>query len=323
MVKAIYKEYPQQQHLNIVGTNWHQSNNSFECEGINNFCWLKEDVHGDFFIEIKMKIHKLDKSAASIAFGPNSNFGFSGGERVAFIEGPMFESNSAVHLSDVVFREGEKFTLTIQRKGLKVSFRLNGRKIMRGRFSSDNIGKIGLRPWRSQMFVYKFSYQTCAHVVTKGYLHTENSQIRGAPWKQEGEWLVGEGPHNLLVFKEPLRSGFKVKATLMIHKIEKSAVSLCFPNYDSNLGFRGINDQMFVEGKLFNTSQPISFNPGFTIQNGQKFQLVVSLEGNKFCVWIDDKKLFKTTINSNIPLEFSFRPMRAQLRIKSMKVVLL
>lgn len=111
---------------------------------------------GDFLIEGEIGLERLGDTAASLEFGAD-RFGFDGREGRFFLEGETFGDARFFDRSSERIREGVPFPFRLERKRGWLTAEVGGARIFQipddpGRA----VGKVGLRPLRNGIRVYRF-----------------------------------------------------------------------------------------------------------------------------------------------------------------------
>ncbi len=141
-----------------LGKAWVTEGEVLVCGGTGNFLVADQQIGpGDFEIRVDLTIENLTNSAASVVFGMTSNFGFEGATGGTFVQGPLFGSTTTGVGKNCWFPEGKRFLVEIERKGSRLTVRRDGELVwQKDDFTTDAIGSLGLRPWRSTMRVHAF-----------------------------------------------------------------------------------------------------------------------------------------------------------------------
>jgi len=114
---------------------------------------------GDFQVTAELTILNLAKSAASFVLGGKDHFGFEGGTGRMFMEGPRFDNQmNSVDALEPRVQEGKPFKFEVTRTGSALTFSIDGEKIHKiDDFTTDAVGEIAFRPWRSTMRIHRFA----------------------------------------------------------------------------------------------------------------------------------------------------------------------
>lgn len=146
--------------VDFLGKAWVEKDGALVCGGTENFLVADRQIGpGDFQIRIDLTIESLAGSAASVFFGMTSHFGFEGASGGTFVQGPLFGSTTTgLGENAGRFPEGKRFLVEIERKGSQLTVRRDGELVwQKDDFTTNAIGPVGLRPWRSTMRVHRFS----------------------------------------------------------------------------------------------------------------------------------------------------------------------
>jgi sialidase-1 len=144
--------------VHCLGKAWVTEGEASVCGGTGNFLVADQQIGpGDFRIRGDLTIENLTNSAASVFLGMTSHFGFEGASGGTFIQGPLFGSTTTGIGKNRWFPEGKRFLVEIERKGSRLTVRRDGELVwQKDDFTTDAIGPVGLRPWRSTMRVHAF-----------------------------------------------------------------------------------------------------------------------------------------------------------------------
>jgi len=112
---------------------------------------------GDVEVYIRMAIDGLEGSAASFVIDDQNHFGFEGGNKRMFLQGPLFSGVKIDRDAPESIRDGKTFLFSALRKGEHLTFKINDEVILVVTDKRSQFGAVALRPWRSTMRVYDFS----------------------------------------------------------------------------------------------------------------------------------------------------------------------
>ena len=114
---------------------------------------------GDFHVTAELTIVNLAKSAASFVLGGNDHFGFEGATGRMFMGGPRLGNQTKfVHALEPRVQEGKPFEFEVTRTGSTLTFSIDGEEVHKIEdFTTDAVGEVAFRPWRSTMRIHRFS----------------------------------------------------------------------------------------------------------------------------------------------------------------------
>ena len=114
---------------------------------------------GDFHVAAELTIVNLAKSAASFVLGGKDHFGFEGSTGRMFMGGPRFGNQTKLIESlEPRVQEGKPFKFEVARIGSTLTFSVDGEELHKiEKFTTDAVGEIAFRPWRSTMRIHQFS----------------------------------------------------------------------------------------------------------------------------------------------------------------------
>ncbi|MBG89482.1 MAG: hypothetical protein CMO80_21660 [Verrucomicrobiales bacterium] len=112
----------------------------------------------DFTVRARLMLEQLNGSAAAFVFG-DDKFGFEGGHRRMFLQGPRFTSGPTIGEPMDFITPGKPFEFVAARKGNVLTFVIDGKEVFRTPYDVTDIRAIGLRPWRTTMRIYDFSIE--------------------------------------------------------------------------------------------------------------------------------------------------------------------
>jgi len=140
------------------GAKWVSHDGALTCSGTDNFLYAKKAAGtGDVRVRAVLSIANLEGSAASIALGGSSHFGFSGATGGPFVQGSLLGGKTRFIAEGKPFaREGVPFALEIVRSGPRLTFVVDGKTVLTQDVGDKPLGTIGLRPWRATMKVEQF-----------------------------------------------------------------------------------------------------------------------------------------------------------------------
>lgn len=140
------------------GAAWETSADGLTAQGTGRFLYAAKSVSaGDFQIKARLKLERLEGTAASFEIG-ESHFGFDGRGGSLFAEGPLFGSAAKnVGKAGALIKPGAWFEFEVLRAGAVTRFLLDGREIHRLDGWTGPAGRVGFRPWRNRLTLRSFA----------------------------------------------------------------------------------------------------------------------------------------------------------------------
>jgi len=112
---------------------------------------------GDFEVRMRLTLERRDATAAAFQLG-QSYFGFDGGGRSLYLNGPLFGGSVTILGSaDPYLSDGRPFDFVARREGEMLRFSIDGELAYERRVGEDEIGRFGLLPHRATMRIHRFS----------------------------------------------------------------------------------------------------------------------------------------------------------------------
>lgn len=145
--------------VRVEGRAWVVGRGYLEGRGTGNYLWAAKSLGpGDFRISAELEIRDLTRSAATVALGDESHFGFEGGHGRLFVEGPLFGAKRPkLPESSAALSAGKRFQFQAARRGEELTVSIDGHELLRAKIGAEALGPFGLRPWRSTMRVYRLA----------------------------------------------------------------------------------------------------------------------------------------------------------------------
>ncbi|MCA9265310.1 MAG: exo-alpha-sialidase [Planctomycetales bacterium] len=141
-------------HVAFVGDDWQTVDGALVGSGEGNFLEATEQLGpGDFTVQLRLSISRLRRSAASFEIN-GSRLGFEGGSGEMFTEGDLLGRQS---LGKPVIAADEPFTLVASRRDDTLRIEVGDQTVVTANLPSSSTVKVGLRPWRSTMWVAQFT----------------------------------------------------------------------------------------------------------------------------------------------------------------------
>ena len=152
--------------VKFLGKEWLQKDGVLEGAGggknVGRLLAAKFIEAGDFHIQARLAILKLDNSAASLRMGFSdvAIFGFEGGHGQMYVAGRFFgadpESGKLGDPSQYI-QDGKPFTVEVIREGDQLRILIDGKEVRKQTVSAGRIGPLGFVPIRSTMRIEDFS----------------------------------------------------------------------------------------------------------------------------------------------------------------------
>ena len=143
--------------ITYEGDAWDALADGLTAQGTGRFLYAAKSVSaGDFRIQARLKLEKLEGTAASFEIG-ESHFGFDGRGGSLFAEGPLFGSAAKnVGKAGTLIKPGAWFDFEVCRAGAVTRFQIDGREIHRLDGWNAPTDRIGIRPWRNRLTLQRF-----------------------------------------------------------------------------------------------------------------------------------------------------------------------
>jgi sialidase-1 len=155
--EAVFVEKGSARNVHEIGKAWIGGPGYLECAGTNNYLRAgKKLLGGPFRVKVRLGLDRLESTAASFVLN-NDHFGFDGGEKRFFLEGPLFGKTHFIGNAGEWITPGVPFDFEAVLEGSNLAFRINGKEITVLPYRQAPSTLISLRPWRASMRVYAFS----------------------------------------------------------------------------------------------------------------------------------------------------------------------
>jgi sialidase-1 len=139
------------------GGEWETVADGLAAEGTGRFLYATKTVGtGDFQIQARLKLDRLEGTAASFVIG-ESHLGFDGRSGTLFVEGPVFDGAARTigRASDFI-KPDTWIAFEARRDGAVTCFLIDGREIHRLDGWTGAAGRVGFRPWRNRLVLQSF-----------------------------------------------------------------------------------------------------------------------------------------------------------------------
>jgi hypothetical protein len=325
----------------IVGGDWEQADGFISQQGTGQYLWAYPVIGpGDFHVTVELKLHEMfndEGRGAAATFSINdmlqddgtngSNFGFVGGGGELFTEGNFFLD--FVDMGETPVQEDTLLTLDFIREGDIYRFLLDGEVVLSVPIAEEEFDpvfrsgyyRVGVRPWRSKMFVKNFVIHS--GVASFDPIDEKIEFIKdgeplnvveiGEPWYSLGDGWENYETGNFLFGNQPIfGSNFKVSANLQIELIAGSAASFSI-NGDNDFGFSGGSETMFLDGSFFDDAPTLDIAP--PIEENVAFDFEMISQDNKIRFMIDGNEILVMDQPSDFIGFVGFRPWRSWMRI--------
>jgi hypothetical protein len=140
-----------------VGAAWEEATDGLAAEGTGRFLYAGKNLGtGDFHIAARLKLERLDGTAASFVMN-DSHVGFDGRGNTLFIEGPLFgDKASLLGPAGQVLKPGVAFSFQAVREKGVTRFLIDDHEIYRKENWDGPVERIGFRPWRNRITLEQF-----------------------------------------------------------------------------------------------------------------------------------------------------------------------
>ena len=211
--EAVFVEKGQAKSVHQVGRKWTRGAGYLQVSGRGNYLQAGRALgKGDFRVRVRLSLAKLNGTAASFMLG-GDHFGFDGGSKRLFVEGPRFGRTRSVGRAEDFLQPGEPFEFEAARVGRRLTFRIDGKEAWSTSLRAEGDERLRLRPWRASMRVYDFSASGALRSVPRpgdpGSLKMKETDSKGRVLReQEALFVAGrDGYHtyripSLLVTKK-------------------------------------------------------------------------------------------------------------------------
>lgn len=136
-----------------AGAGWSQAEGAILCREPDKSSRLWSGFRlgeGDFRVEATLYLEELAGTAATFELTPGSHFGFEGGQREVFVEGPLFGGLRRFQPAAELITAGEDFEFVVRREGETITFELAGTPICNV-VHGGAVETLAFRPWRARM----------------------------------------------------------------------------------------------------------------------------------------------------------------------------
>lgn len=154
---AVFVEQGQPMAVEMRGGTWQTLDGYLTQQGMHKRLVGNRAVGaGDFSAKVRLALDTLEHTAASFVIGGTSHFGFDGKDQQFFTQGPLFGETKHFGQAAEHITPGKPFDLELLRQDGDLIVRINGAQIHRVEVGTQELGGIGLRPWRNTMRVADF-----------------------------------------------------------------------------------------------------------------------------------------------------------------------
>jgi len=142
------------QQIRVQGQPWNSTLRSLVGSGVGNLLFAEQQLGaGDFAVTVRLQIHQLDKSDASLVLN-DSHFGFEGSQGEMFTHGDVFGRHE---LGPAIVNNGRTFEVAVRRAGNRLLVAIDDQTIRAFDIDPATPVTVGLRPHRSIMRVFDFT----------------------------------------------------------------------------------------------------------------------------------------------------------------------
>lgn len=150
------------EHALLVGKSWQEKGVAVIGKGTGEFLRFAHQVKaGDFEVTATIKLDKIQHTAAGLSFGQEF-FGFDSSQGI-FLEGGDFDKQ---FIKNTYIEAGKDFAFKATASKGKISFFIDGKKVVTKNFRAKKIRSLALRPHRNVMTIRDFA-------VTGGFIPQE------------------------------------------------------------------------------------------------------------------------------------------------------
>lgn len=144
----------------VTGLPWETSHDGLTAEGTGRFLHANPLLgSGDFRIKARLKLARLDGSAASFEIA-GGRFGFDGRGGTFFTEGGWFAEGGKLTAKPADFiTPGKPFEFEVVRERSTTRFLIDRHEVHRLEGWTEPAGRVGFRPWRNRMEIGSFSIE--------------------------------------------------------------------------------------------------------------------------------------------------------------------
>lgn len=142
------------------GAAWQETADGLAAHGINRFLYAGCQIGaGDFCITARLKLGKLDGTAASFVLD-GSHVGFDGRGNTLFVEGPLFGGKTTLlEPAEKYLHPGRTFNFDVIRENKTTRFLIDGKEFHRKENWNGPVEHVGFRSWRNEMSIEQFGIQ--------------------------------------------------------------------------------------------------------------------------------------------------------------------
>jgi sialidase-1 len=147
--------------VRYAGAAWEQTPDGVSAEGTGRFLYAGKDLEsGDFHITARLKLERLEATAASFMLN-DSHLGFDAGHgRALFVEGPLFGGQAQMlAAAESCLQPGRMMLFEAIRADGTTRFLIDKREIYRRENWNGPVARIGFRPWRNRITLAAFEIQ--------------------------------------------------------------------------------------------------------------------------------------------------------------------
>ena len=144
--------------IHETGEAWTRGDGFLEGSGKGNVLFGGQAVaSGDFRVRARLRIVKLDGTAAAFQLG-TSYFGFDGGGRTFYTNGPIFGGKvTTLGPNAERLKSNTWFDFEATRSGKEIRFSIDGQPVHKVEHDARMIGSVGFYPLRARMQISEFS----------------------------------------------------------------------------------------------------------------------------------------------------------------------
>jgi len=146
--------------VRYAGAAWEATADGVAGEGTGRFLYAGKDLgSGDFHITARLKLERLDGTAASFVLN-DSHVGFDGGRGLLFVEGRLFGGKTQMlGEAESFFQPGRMMLFEAIRTDGTTRFLIDNQEVYRKERWDGPAERIGFRPWRNRITIASFAIQ--------------------------------------------------------------------------------------------------------------------------------------------------------------------
>jgi sialidase-1 len=313
------------QNLNTlqVGGSWQQGSGYLEQGGVNKYLYSSSSIGaGDFTLNAKLSLATIGGTAATFDIaGQHFGFDAGAGQRL-FTEGTVWGGPQYYGQARDYITANQPFNFSVMRRGVDISFAINGSAIVTKALNSGSLNDVGFRPWRNTMRLFDFSWTqdtTSIPVPTPSQFLAVNAGREvnaievGGSWQQGNGYIQQRGVNKYLYSSTSIGAGdFTLNAKLSLATLSGTAAS--FEIAGQHFGFDASGQRLFTEGSVWGGPQFYGQARDYITTN-QPFDFLVTRRGVDISFAINGRTIVTKALSSGSLSNVGFRPWRNTMRL--------